>query len=100
MHRSLGDDVGIESIAEVNGVDVVTGSTQLAFSKSTHLEAHLSKAAKDLSTYHSKSLYMMVKKTCKNRLTALINTDRRNNQASPDIMMAVMCKGGGYGSEA
>lgn len=38
-------------------------------------------------TYHSKSLYMMVKKTCKKRLTALMSTDKRYNQASPDIMM-------------
>ena len=40
-------------------------------------------------TYHSKSLYMMVKKTCRNRLTAFTNTDSKNNQASPDIMVAV-----------
>lgn len=37
-------------------------------------------------TYHSKSLYMMVKKTWRNRLTALINTAKRYNQASPDIL--------------
>lgn len=40
-------------------------------------------------TYHSRSLYMMVKKTCRNRLTAFTNTDSKNNQASPDIMIAV-----------
>jgi hypothetical protein len=28
-------------------------------------------------TYHSRSLYMMVKKTWRNRLTALINTANR-----------------------
>lgn len=43
----------------------------------------------DDKTYHSKSLYMMVKKTCRNRLTAFTNTDSKNNQASPDIMVAV-----------
>ena len=37
-------------------------------------------------TYHSRSLYMMVKKTCRNRLTALINTANRNSHASPDIL--------------
>jgi hypothetical protein len=41
-------------------------------------------------TYHSRSLYMMVKKTCRNRLTAFTNTDNKNNQASPDIMVAVV----------
>lgn len=30
---------------------------------------------------------MMVKKTCKKRLTALINTDSRNSHASPDIIV-------------
>ena len=37
-------------------------------------------------TYHSKSLYMMVKKTCKKRLTAFMSTARRYSHASPDIM--------------
>jgi len=32
---------------------------------------------------------MIVKKTCRNRLTALINTANKYNQASPDIMMTV-----------
>jgi hypothetical protein len=40
-------------------------------------------------TYHSRSLYMIVKKTCRNRLTALISTANRYSQASPDIMMGV-----------
>ena len=31
MHSSLGDDVGVESVAEVNGVDVVTVNRRLAF---------------------------------------------------------------------
>jgi hypothetical protein len=30
---------------------------------------------------------MIVKKTCRNRFTAFISTDNKNNQASPDIMM-------------
>lgn len=41
-------------------------------------------------TYHSKSLYMIVKKTCKKRLTAFISTARRYSHASPDIMCDYM----------
>ena len=41
-------------------------------------------------TYHSKSLYMMVKKTCKKRLTAFMSTARRYSHASPDIMCGFM----------
>jgi hypothetical protein len=44
---------------------------------------------REIETYHSRSLYMMVKKTCRKRLTAFISTANRYNQASPDIMMAV-----------
>lgn len=43
----------------------------------------------EIATYHSRSLYIMVKKTCKNRLTALINTANKNSHPSPD--MIVMC---------
>ena len=43
--------------------------------------------------YHSKSLYMMVKKTCRNRLTAFMSTAKRYNHASPD-MLAVLLVGG------
>lgn len=48
-----------------------------------------------LVTYHSRSLYMMVKKTWRKRLTALINTARRNSHASPDIIstVEVICLG-------
>jgi hypothetical protein len=38
------------------------------------------------NTHHSKSEYIMVKNTCRNRLTALIMTAKRYNHASPDIM--------------
>lgn len=31
----------------------------------------------ELATYHSRSLYMMVKKTWRNRLTAFMRTERR-----------------------
>lgn len=44
--------------------------------KPTRTTLNTGKIKGDLS-YHSKSLYMIVKKTCKNRLTALINTDSR-----------------------
>ena len=37
-------------------------------------------------TDHSRSLYMIVKKTCKNRFTAFISTDKRYSHASPDII--------------
>lgn len=57
-----------------------------------------------MTTYHSRSLYIIVKKTCRNRLTAFINTAKRNSQASPDIMMLVVarsrCEVGGRSLEA
>ena len=49
-----------------------------------------SKRQKRNPTYHSKSLYMIVKKTCKKRLTAFMSTARRYSHASPDIMCGVM----------
>lgn len=36
--------------------------------------------------YHSRSLYIMVKNTWRKRLTAFINTAKRYNHASPDIL--------------
>lgn len=41
------------------------------------------------TTYHSKSLYMIVKKTCKNKFTAFMTTANRYSHASPDIMGAL-----------
>jgi hypothetical protein len=41
----------------------------------------------ETGTHHSKSLYMIVKKTCKNKFTALISTANRYSHASPDIMV-------------
>lgn len=38
--------------------------------------------------YHSKSLYIIVKKTWRKRLTAFISTANRYNQASPDMVTA------------
>jgi len=37
-------------------------------------------------THHSRSLYMIVKKTWRKRLTAFISTANRYSHASPDIM--------------
>ena len=37
-------------------------------------------------THHSRSLYMIVKKTCRKRLTAFMRTASRYNHASPDIL--------------
>jgi hypothetical protein len=39
-------------------------------------------------TYHSKSLYIIVKNTWRKRLTAFINTAKRYNHASPVIVEA------------
>ena len=43
---------------------------------------------RDMIAHHSRSLYIIVKKTCKNRFTALINTANRYSHASPDIIFA------------
>jgi hypothetical protein len=39
--------------------------------------------------HHSKSLYMMVKNTCRKRLTAFISTAKRYSHASPDILSVI-----------
>ena len=36
--------------------------------------------------YHSRSLYIMVKKTWRNKLTAFMSTASRYSHASPDII--------------
>lgn len=102
MDSGFGNDVGVETVAQVNRVDVVTtrykirsvsNSSQGSWSWSTlwivHREQHSHRRATCVLTYHSKSLYMMVKKTCRKRLTALINTAKRKSHASPDIMPTV-----------
>jgi hypothetical protein len=38
---------------------------------------HLISEVATTETYHSRSLYMIVKKTCRNRLTALMSTANR-----------------------
>ena len=78
MNSCFRYDVGVETVAEVDGIDVVTARV-------------VSACAPDrvnCGPYHSKSLYMMVKKTCKKRLTAFMRTASRYNHASPDILTA------------
>ena len=103
MDSRLGNDVGVEAVAEFDRVDVVTAEDRLAqagrlYLSSGHGRPRASSAlaiarvdwamtrAEEGTAYHSKSLYMMVKKTWRNRLTALINTANRKSHASPDIM--------------
>jgi hypothetical protein len=59
------DDVHVEFIAQVNRIDVV---------------ALLSETTE---SYASKSLYMIVKNTCRNRLTAFTMTLNKYSHASP-----------------
>lgn len=40
----------------------------------------------DSTTYHSRSLYIIVKKTWRNRFTAFISTASKYSHASPDIL--------------
>lgn len=93
------NDVGVETVAEVNGVDVVARrGKRIVLAPILEARRAATKTCRATrrarfqpcrATYHSKSLYMMVKKTCRNRLTALINTDNRNSHASPDIIVTV-----------
>jgi hypothetical protein len=95
----FGNDVSVEAVAEVNWVDVVAGAKcqcqgcdkvlmwELRGSASrrdetsrmlaTELSCCLQTVSGREETYHSRSLYMMVKKTCRNRLTAFIRTASR-----------------------
>ena len=74
MDSSFWDNVCVESVAEVYRIDVIT----------VHISNNIRPQGN--SAYHSKSLYMIVKKTCRNRLTAFISTASRYSHASPDIM--------------
>lgn len=64
---SFGDDVGVEAVAKVNRVDVITEKRN-GQHRVQQGDEHRTWA------YHSRSLYMMVKKTWRKRLTALIST--------------------------
>jgi hypothetical protein len=103
----FGDDVRVQPVAEINGVNVVAvGPAMLAKSELLLCEKGISVrgAGNDAARawrgpspthhsntrkkvlYHSRSLYMMVKKTWRKRLTAFISTAKRYNHASPDIL--------------
>jgi hypothetical protein len=89
MDGGLGDDVGVEAVTEVDGVDVVAGAKlecadRIAASRGSAGWARRLLRAE--GTYHSRSLYMIVKKTCRKRLTAFINTASRYSHASPVIV--------------
>lgn len=111
MNSGLRQDVCVEAVAKIDGVNVIAmkymvsvlsrtfsssprASRDLRFTDASSREA-LQQLGTARATYHSKSLYMIVKKTCKNRLTALTNTDSKNSHASPDIILAVLFGGSG-----
>lgn len=99
MDRGFGDNVGVQTVAEVNRVDVVTTvpheSASMSFPSLMCFPTESFHSARfgrdpffspDFSpphttqrrpTHHSKSLYIIVKNTWRNKLTALINTDNR-----------------------
>lgn len=88
MDGCFRDDVGVQAVAEVDWVDVVAVgevsflSCSMVFEScnrlpATQIEAQGRKGGPVRDTYHSKSEYMIVKKTCKNRFTALMTTANR-----------------------
>ena len=121
MYGRFRHDVGIKSVAEVNGIYVVTVPNMMVsitvpvvscfmrFQSTEGLPLHCLSdqpfspldTVIEISTYHSKSLYMIVKKTCRKRLTAFMSTAKRYSHASPDIMEVVvyylMCGTGLFG---
>lgn len=83
VNGGLWDDVGVQTVAKVDRVDVVTAQekerSELAMALHSTARKLGARACRmqDNRAYHSRSLYMMVKKTWRNRLTALINTANR-----------------------
>lgn len=55
-------------------------------SRSKHVVYPIQQSGQEKKTHHSRSLYIIVKNTCKNKLTAFTMTANKYNQASPDIM--------------
>jgi len=82
-------DVGVESVAEVDRVDVVTiRIEELSLNCIDSIRAGAPEHISSLGyTHHSKSLYMIVKKTWRKRLTAFMSTASRYSHASPDILL-------------
>ena len=109
VYGSLGNDVGVETVAEVNWVDVVTrecvsyvplvrtpgvGESAGAGEYSSFAATAPNSSKRGFGAYHSRSLYMIVKKTWRKRLTALMSTAMRYSHASPDIMTVVRDRAG------
>jgi hypothetical protein len=89
MDSGFGNDVGVEAVTEVDGVDVVAGA-KLALGQQGAAASSICDDTVSGATHHSRSLYMIVKKTWRNRLTAFISTANRYNHASP-VIVAVAC---------
>ena len=98
VYSGFGDNVGVEAVAEVDGVDVVAGA-KLACARRPRCTPQRRRRVPDSrqargwgwgwgATHHSKSLYIMVKNTWRKRLTAFIRTANRYNHASPDMLRA------------
>jgi hypothetical protein len=98
MYGSFRNDVGVETVAEIDRVDVVAAAKLACVLEDGSLESHAAQSSpcappSVACTHHSKSLYIIVKNTCRNRLTAFINTASRYNHASPVIVRAFcVCK--------
>ena len=79
MYGSFWYNVCIKAVAEIDRIDIITTlPDQCVVQNESTARGR---------TYHSKSLYIMVKKTCRKRLTALISTASRYSHASPDIIV-------------
>lgn len=81
MDGGFRKDVGVQSVAEVNGVDVVAFQIRVPTSMFVNCFTPLSSPRKARG-----GTYMMVKKTCRNRLAAFNSTARRYSHDSPDIV--------------
>lgn len=89
VNGGFGDDVGVETVTEVDGVDVVAGAKLATAQQQGSAVSSVCNAAFPGAAHHSRSLYMMVKKTWRNRLTAFINTANKYSHASPVIVVVV-----------
>ena len=84
MYGSFWYNVCIKAVAQIDRIDVITTLPDQRVVQND--------STARVRTYHSKSLYIMVKKTCRKRLTALISTASRYSHASPDIIVDVCCR--------
>jgi hypothetical protein len=69
-------DIGVQAVAKVNRVDIIAACCSIYGHDKWALAI----------TYHSRSLYMIVKNTCKNKLTAFMTTASKNSHPSPVIL--------------